>query len=512
MEDLKFEPGRNCWRVEQAERLSVIVDGADYFRMLREVLIKAERLIMLVGWDFDFEIEMLPGESDKDGYAPDGLPNQIGPFLDALVDRRKGLDIYLLKWSGGALIAPGGILPAMRVKFLTPEQIHLAFDGRHPIGACHHQKLVSVDDSIAFCGGIDMTAGRWDTQEHRSGDPNRISRDGEVMQPWHDVTTIMTGPAATAISQLCRDRWKRANDAEMEEKFQPGASRWSKELEPDFRDVDVAISRTEPPEVDKPITAEIEKLFRDSIASAQDYVYIESQYFASDSITEAVLNRLQEADGPEFVVINPEGAQTEVEDKAMHVTRGRMMRQLQASDPHDRFRILYPVNASGEAIYVHAKVTIIDDRMLRVGSANLDRRSMGFDTECDVAILVQEPADRKRIRAIRNDLVAEHLGCSAEELGRAVNGEGNLIGAIDALNHPSAGRGLYSVQPRKEGLVERFLADTRFFDPRYRHSAQARLGITSRHVMIGGALIAAGVLLWSRHRSKRRAVGRRSSR
>lgn len=108
MKDLRFEPGRNCWRVEQAERFSVIVDGADYFRTLREVLTQAERLIMLVGWDFDFEIEMLPGESDAHGNAPDGLPNQIGPFLDALVDRRQGLDIYLLKWSGGALIAPGG--------------------------------------------------------------------------------------------------------------------------------------------------------------------------------------------------------------------------------------------------------------------------------------------------------------------------------------------------------------------------------------------------------------------
>ncbi len=473
MKDLRFEPGRNCWRVEQAERFSVIVDGADYFRTLREVLTQAERLIMLVGWDFDFEIEMLPGESDAHGNAPDGLPNQIGPFLDALVDRRQGLDIYLLKWSGGALIAPGGIMPAMQVKFLTPQQIHLAFDGRHPIGACHHQKLVSVDDSIAFCGGIDVTAGRWDTPEHRSGDPNRISRDGDMMQPWHDVTTIMTGPTATAISRLCRDRWRRANDAEIQETFQPGASRWPKGREPDFRDVHFAIARTEPPEADRPITAEIEKLFRDSIAAAQDYVYIESQYFASDSITAAVQSRLQDADGPEFVVINPKGAQTEVEDKAMHVTRGRMMRQLQASDPHDRFRILYPVNTSGEAIYVHAKVTIIDDRMLRAGSANLDRRSMGFDTECDVAILVQDAADCRRIRAIRNELVAEHLGCSAEELDRALDSAGRLIGAIDALNHPAAGRGLYPVQPRNEGLVERFLADTRFFDPRYRGRLRA---------------------------------------
>ena len=160
MQNLTFEPGRNCWRVETATCFSVIVDGADYFRALRESLIKAQRLVILIGWDFDFEIEMLPGESDAEGLAPDGLPNRIGPFLDALVDRRPGLDIYLLKWSGGALIAPGRLLPAARIKFLSPDQIHLAFDGRHPIGACHHQKIVAIDDSLAFCGGIDVTEGR----------------------------------------------------------------------------------------------------------------------------------------------------------------------------------------------------------------------------------------------------------------------------------------------------------------------------------------------------------------
>lgn len=142
MTDLAFEPGRNCWRVANADRFSVIVDGQEYFRILRESLLNAERFVILVGWDFDFEIEMLPGESDNDGNAPDGFPNAIGPFLDALAERRDGLDIYLLKWSGGALIAPGRLMPALHIKLMSPEQLHLAFDGRHPIGASHHQKMM----------------------------------------------------------------------------------------------------------------------------------------------------------------------------------------------------------------------------------------------------------------------------------------------------------------------------------------------------------------------------------
>ncbi|MBK4216018.1 phospholipase [Paracoccus caeni] len=503
MNDLSFTPGENCWRVEKADRFSVIIDGAAYFSALRQSLLKARRLVMLIGWDFDFEIEMLPGESDADGNAPDGLPNAIGPFLDALVDRQKGLDIYLLKWSGGALIAPGGVAPALQVKFMSPEQIHLAFDGRHPIGASHHQKVVVIDDSLAFCGGIDVTAGRWDTPRHASNDPCRANADGDIAQPWHDATTVMSGPAAAALSELCRNRWERANDAPMDEDFDPSVRLWPKSVEIDFTGIEVAIARTEPPESDRPITAEIERLYLDSIASARDTIYLESQYFAADSITEAIRLRLQEPDGPEIVVINPDEAQGMVEDRAMHITRSRMIRELSQQDPHGRFVIVYPVNDAGEDIYVHAKICIIDDCFLRIGSSNIDRRSMGFDTECDVAIIGETRADRRRILQIRNGLIAEHLGVTADEVRQAIRRRGSLIDAIDALNDIS-GRGLHPITPRREGVLGRFLADTRFFDPRYRHSAEARLGFTSRHVLIGTAAVAAGVALWMRLRRKRR--------
>ncbi|MCV2447607.1 phospholipase D-like domain-containing protein [Paracoccus sp. DMF] len=502
MQDLQFTPGRNCWRVATARCFSVIVDGADYFRALRESLLKARRLVILIGWDFDFEIEMLPGESDADGDAPDGMPNQIGPFLDALVDRRPGLDIYLLKWSGGALIAPGGLLPAARIKFLSPEQIHLAFDGRHPIGACHHQKIVAIDDSLAFCGGIDVTDGRWDSRGHTPGDPCRRLRDGAVAQPWHDATTVISGPAAAALSRLGRARWARANDAEMDEDFRPGADLWPDSIPVGFHDVPIAIARTQPPESDKPSIAEIEHLYLDSIAAARDCIYLESQYFAADSITAAIARRLAEPDGPEVIIVNPRAAQGMVEDEAMHVTRSRMIRQLRALDRHDRFRILYPVNAAGEDIYVHAKVSIVDDRLLRVGSGNIDRRSMGFDTECDVALLAKDAADRRAVRALRDGLIAEHLGRDPAEVARRIDDTGSVIAAIAQLNR-ATGRRLRPIRPRKETLLGSLLADTRFFDPRYRRSAQARLGITSRHVMLGGAALAAGLLLWSRTRPGR---------
>lgn len=503
MTDLAFEPGHNCWRVANADRFSVIVDGQEYFRILRESLLKAERFVILVGWDFDFEIEMLPGESDDDGNAPDGFPNAIGPFLDALAERREGLDIYLLKWSGGALIAPGRLMPALHIKLMSPEQLHLAFDGRHPIGASHHQKIVVIDDSLAFCGGIDVTEGRWDTPLHEAYNPLRLLKNGEVAQPWHDTATMMSGDAAAAFSDLCRSRWQRAMDEPIGEDFMPGQDLWPDDVTPDFRNIQIAIALTAPPERNHPAITEIEALYLDSIAAARDCIYLESQYFAADSIAYAIRDRLQEPDGPEVVVINPDAAQGMVEDEAMHVTRSRLIHDLAQQDPYDRFTILYPVNDAGQDIYVHSKTCIIDDVFLRIGSSNIDRRSMGFDTESDVAIIADSDQDRQRITEIRNALLAEHLGVEPKQVAQAIDNYGGVIDAIDVLND-SVGRGLRPITPRKETMLGKFLSDTRFFDPRYRRSAQARIGITSRHVMFGTVALAAGLILWQRYRRKKK--------
>jgi phosphatidylserine/phosphatidylglycerophosphate/cardiolipin synthase-like enzyme len=496
---IELQPGRNCWRVETADRLSVIIDGQAYFRALREALLKAQRMVMMIGWDFDFEIEMLPGESDGDGLAPDGFPNRIGLFLDAIVDRCPGLNIYLLKWSGGALIAPGGILPALQVKLMSPDQIHLAFDGRHPLGACHHQKIVVIDDSLAFCGGIDMTDGRWDNRDHLDDNPLRCLKNGDDAQPWHDASTVFSGPAAAALSELARARWERAHDAAVEEDFSPGADLWPDSIDTVFRDIPLAIARTAPPEADKPGIHEIEDLYLDAIKGAKHCIYIESQYFCADSVTRAIARRLARPDCPEIVVINPHAAQGALEDQAMHVTRSRMIRQLQARDPHRRFRILYPVTESGQPIYVHAKIMIVDDVLLRIGSSNIDRRSMGFDTECDVAITATDDGTRGLIGHIRTTLVAEHLGLSKERVVQEIERQGGLLGALDTLCRPQ-GRSLRPLRPRRETWLGGILADTRFFDPRYRRSARARVGVTARHMLIGGAVLAGGVMLWRQRR------------
>ena len=498
-----FRPEHNCWRMERADRLALIVDAADYFKMLRSVLSTAKRELLLIGWDFDFEIEMCPGESDAEGCAPDGLPNQLGAFLEEIVRRAPDLNIYILKWNGAVLAAPGRLLPTLALHMFGDDRIHFALDGHHPFGACHHQKIIVADDSFAFCGCIDATEDRWDTPDHTPGDPRRVRKDGSPSEPWHDITTALTGPVATALADLSRNRWLRATGDTLARPEVDAADVWPSALKVDAEDLDVAIARTEPPYDGAPMINEIEQLYLDSIRLARDTIYIESQYFAAETVCDAIAERLKENGGPEVVVINPEAALSALEDKAMHTLRGRMIDQLTAVDHQDRFRIYYPVNAEEEPIYVHAKVMIVDDRLLHIGSSNLDDRSMGFDTECDIAF-----ADRADvITGFRRTLLCEHLDAAGDTLDATLRETGSLIAAIETLNG-AEGRGLRRVKTLPEEPVGWFLADTRLLDPRYykRHAATAGKGVRPRHLAMiagGAALGFLGYRAWQHWRGSR---------
>ena len=488
-------PGHNCWRICQTRELAVVIDGAAYFRALREAMIAAREQVLLIGWDFDLEIELLPGESDENGIAPDGYPNELQAFFEAIAAERPELRIYLLRWTGSLVLAPGRLVPMAKLSVLGSDRIQAALDGRHPVGACHHQKIVVVDDQLAFCGGIDSTAGRWDTPDHRSGDPRRRLRNGAEAIPWHDVTTALTGETARALGSLARTRWERATGQALAVPEVRDTALWPAALEVTAQNVTTAIARTEPPEQDRPVVNEIEAMLARSIEAAQSLIYLESQYFASEAVAEALGKRLEEPDGPDVVVINPQRAQGVVEDAAMHREREGLVADLSARDRYDRFRIWTPVNATGDEIYVHAKVCVIDDWLLRVGSSNINSRSMAFDTECDVAMIGENAATRRIIAGVRNRLAAEHLGVSPELLAQECARLGSLVPAMDALNR-QRGRGLRRLEPKEENLLADIVAQSRVFDPRYDEDAVARRGVTSRHIAIGVGLAVAAYLLW----------------
>jgi phosphatidylserine/phosphatidylglycerophosphate/cardiolipin synthase-like enzyme len=247
-----------------------------------------------------------------------------------------------------------------------------------------------IDDAVAFVGGLDLAHGRWDTPAHRRDEPHRRDAHGRLARPNHDVQAVVDGAAARALGELCRDRWRRATGASPQADDAPAATDpWPAGLAPDITDVDVAIARTDPGWVDARPVEEIRQLYVDAIASARRSLYLENQYFSSSVVGGALEARLREADSPEVVVVSRLTEEGWLEERTMGVLRARLHQRLREADGHGRYRLLYPHIPGLEAaapLNVHSKVLVADDELCSIGSANFNNRSMGFDTECNIAI------------------------------------------------------------------------------------------------------------------------------
>lgn len=199
-----LKPDQNVWRTAPAARAAVLIDGAEYFAAARQAMIKAERSIMIAGWDIHSKTRLV-GPS---GEADDGYPPLFAEFLARLVVERPQLQINLLLWDFSVLYTgERDPFPTLALRWSTPDQIKFCLDDCVPIGSSQHQKLVVVDDKIAFSGGLDITMRRWDTGRHELDNPYRIDPDGKAYEPFHDVQMVVDGEAAQALGELLRDRW-----------------------------------------------------------------------------------------------------------------------------------------------------------------------------------------------------------------------------------------------------------------------------------------------------------------
>lgn len=436
-----------------------MIDAEDYFRVARDAMLNAKRRVMLVGWDFDARIRLVD-DSDAEG------PTRLGPFITWLADRNPDLEFYLLRWDVGALKSLGRGTTALTVlNWMRHKNIHTKLDSAHPPGASHHQKIVVIDDCFAFCGGIDMTGDRWDTRLHLDDEPGRRRPNGNPYKPWHDATTALQGPIASALGQLCRDRWHRAGGIPIKT-IDVECDFWPEGLPVQFTDVQIAIARTEPEWSDHEPVHEIEQLFIDQIASAERFIYAESQYFASRRIAEAIVRRLEKPGCPEIVILNPETSEGWLEPMAMDTARARLFQAIKGHDPGGRFRIYHPATKQGEPIYCHAKILIVDDRTIRVGSSNMNNRSMRLDTECDVVIDARDPANAAcsdAIGALRNSLLGEHLGVEPEAVAATFAACGSLIETIESLR--GSGKTMRAYETPNLNDVEAWLADNEILDP-----------------------------------------------
>jgi uncharacterized membrane protein YdjX (TVP38/TMEM64 family) len=140
--------------------------------------------------------------------------------------------------------------------------------------------------------------------------------------------------------------------------------------------------------------------------------------------------------------------------------------------------VLHPrvPGVSDDAFTVHAKVLVVDDDLLRVGSANLSNRSMGLDSECDLTVEAEGAGPvREAIRAVRARLLGEHLGLDPHRVAARLADSPSFVAAIDAMR--GDGRSLVDLPTAEEstGGLDRTLARTEMLDPERPMSFEAWL-------------------------------------
>ncbi|HYG54061.1 MAG TPA: VTT domain-containing protein [Burkholderiales bacterium] len=452
-----LRPGYNCYAVARAERFAILVDAADYFKAFYEAALLARRSITILGWDFNSQTRL-----HFDPVPKDGPPALVGDFLNYLVRRRRGLHVRILNWDYPMVFGADREFPPLYGFGWKPaRRVVLRYDDTHPVAGCQHQKIVVIDDAIAFAGGIDLTVRRWDCSEHRPDDPRRVAY-GKPYPPFHDCMVAVDGEAARALAQITRDRWQLATGQTLRPaqgaKVADGDP-WPENLRPDLRGIDVGISRTMPPRGEAGAVREIERLYLDMIAAARDTIYIENQYFTAPRIAAAIEKRLAEPDGPEVVLVLRLLSHGWLEEATMHVLRTRLLQRLRDADKYGRFHVYFPhIEGLPDSccIDVHSKLMVADDRWLRIGSANLCNRSMAMDTECDTLIESRDdPKIGQVIRDFRDRLIAEHVGVPLEVFQRKVFETQRLHLAIEALNgEKRALRPLQETKEWPEAIVE----------------------------------------------------------
>jgi phosphatidylserine/phosphatidylglycerophosphate/cardiolipin synthase-like enzyme len=423
-----IRPGQNVWRVAKADRLGVLVDGEAYFRALEAVLEQARNEVWIIGWDFNPDIPVRPDEPQSP---------MLGAFLLRLVEQRPDLIIRVLIWAMGPIYSGKSLKMFRKRRWSSHPRIRLAFDSRHPIRGSHHQKFVVVDDRVAFVGGIDLTAKRWDTSGHMVNDPRRTMPSGERYEPVHDMQVAMDGEAAQLAGELARRRWLHATDEKVPACTGQSAANLEN-LSADMINASVAFARTEPAIRGRPATREAMDLTLAALSAARKHIYIESQYFASKPICDLLCEKLADPAGPEVVVISTLSSHGTIERLVLGANRDRFIRRLSQCDKHGRLRAFYPVvpkpDGGEQEIIIHSKTIVVDDVFLRVGSSNLNQRSEGLDTELDVAIEARTDAERAGIVALRDRFAAEHLDAEPALFVAAVRAKGSLVRTIDAFN------------------------------------------------------------------------------
>ncbi len=381
--------------------VDVLVDGETALPRIAEELERAQSHVHLAGWFFSPDFRLRPD----------------GPGLrELLADLAGRVDVRVLSWAGSPLplFHPDRAeARELRDRLTRGTQIRCALDSRERPMHCHHEKLAIVDGRVAFVGGIDLTdyeGRRFDRRDHPP-------REG---LGWHDAACRLEGPAVRDVAEHFRVRWTAVTGETLDA---------PPECEP-AGETEVQVVRTVPerlyPGLERGDFTILESYVR-ALRSARRLIYLENQFLWSPEICDVLVDKLERPPSDEFrlVVLLP----ARPNNGADH-TRGQLGRLAAADGDNRRFLACTLHQRGGEdprPVYVHAKIAVVDDEWLTLGSANLNEHSLFNDTEMNVATW-----DAGLARATRLALWAEHLERPADELS------GDPATVVDELWRPLA--------------------------------------------------------------------------
>ncbi|MBW2523553.1 MAG: hypothetical protein JRI23_05235 [Deltaproteobacteria bacterium] len=290
--------------------------------------------------------------------------------------------------------------------------------------ASYHQKMLVMDDGVAYLGGMNLRITDWDTAEHAVFEHRRMPFDASTAErvavmereelpatgPRRDYQVRIAGPAAQDVADVFHQRWEYLLQQEVDYADRCTPFDVGREIPAESDGLQVQVTTTLPePFVEHGIA----ESWLNAIASAERFILIEDQYFRAPMLNELIIARMQEVPDLELVVItkpinewtDPGCAQTAIANELFRLSVPSRYRtyQLRAFDFVNGFG---PDETESRfaGIDLHAKMLIVDDAFMSVGSANKNNRGMLYEAEGNLAIL-----DRAWVRAERRRLLASIL-------------------------------------------------------------------------------------------------------
>jgi phosphatidylserine/phosphatidylglycerophosphate/cardiolipin synthase-like enzyme len=365
--------------VREGNRLDVHIDGAAALPAIAAAVRGAQSFVHVAGWTVnpDFAVEREPA---------------LVTLRELLADAATRVEVRVLTWAGApvAVMHPSrGEARELMDRLVEGTRIRGALDARNRPMHCHHEKLVIVDGTVAFVGGIDLTdlAGdRFDAAPH--GSAGRLG--------WHDTAASLTGPSVADVASHFAMRWEATTGERLAASAVPAPAGPSR----------VQVVRTVPEKTYPALPRGdfgLLEAYAGAIRRARDLIYLENQFLWSAEIVAVLREKLLRPPSDDFrlCVVLPRHPNNGNDD-----TRGQLG-VLQEADRHHRLLAgtIGPLAGRRPGVYVHAKVAILDDEWLTIGSANLNEHSLFNDTE--VNLVTDDPT---LARSVRERLWSEHLG------------------------------------------------------------------------------------------------------